>query len=228
MPELLTAPLFPLPNTILFPEVLVPLYVFEPRYRTMVSEVLDQAGHLAIPRIMPGFEADSLGNPPLCKIVGVGQIVDYETHEDGTCHISVLGRSRGILKEELPRETYRRARIEILEDPPVDLTVLNGLKERMIQTLEGFRQVPPYGRVVPRFLEFVNDDEVSFASIVHNLIGLLIGNANTRQSLLETEGLERRTRRFLTELEQRLEGADSTSPTQTPDRIPDEVDDSNF
>jgi len=73
--QTLTVPLFPLPRTVLFPGVRLPFYVFEPRYRRMLADLLDGPGLVGIPQVLPGFESASSGAPPFNQIFGVHAIL---------------------------------------------------------------------------------------------------------------------------------------------------------
>ncbi|HEY8944483.1 MAG TPA: LON peptidase substrate-binding domain-containing protein, partial [Polyangiaceae bacterium] len=74
---------FPLPNTVLLPGALLPLHIFEPRYREMTRDVLAARRRLAITRLRPGFEELYQGRPPLFETCGVGAIVEDSRHADG-------------------------------------------------------------------------------------------------------------------------------------------------
>ena len=71
--DLAALPVFPLPNVVLFPEAILPLHVFEPRYRELVREVLSGRKLMAVARLKPGFEDDYEGRPPVFDVCGVGQ-----------------------------------------------------------------------------------------------------------------------------------------------------------
>lgn len=106
-------PLFPLPSAVLLPGALMPLHIFEPRYRRMIRDALDGHRTLAIVCIT-GSEVDEHGHPPIARIAGAGTIIDYAELPSGRYNIVVKGRIRVSL-EELPFETpYRRARATAL------------------------------------------------------------------------------------------------------------------
>lgn len=106
-------PLFPLPSAVLLPGALMPLHIFEPRYRRMIRDALD--GHRALAIVcITGSEVDQHGHPPIASVAGAGTIVDYAELPSGRYNIVVKGRARVSL-EELPFETpYRRARATVL------------------------------------------------------------------------------------------------------------------
>jgi ATP-dependent Lon protease len=111
-------PVFPLPQTVLFPGALLPLHVFEPRYRTMVKDALTTNKTLAIALIRENAERDSNRNPPIEPVAGVGIIIDHAELADGRFNILLRGRAR-VRLEELPFvPPYRRARATLLHSTP--------------------------------------------------------------------------------------------------------------
>lgn len=110
-------PLFPLPNAFLLPRTLMPLHVFEPRYRELAAWCIGRRWPLAIARIRPGHERYHLEAPPVEPIVGVGHIVHHERLRDGRYNVVVRGVARAHILEELPPEApFRVARAELVAD----------------------------------------------------------------------------------------------------------------
>lgn len=117
-PALSALPLFPLPQTVLFPGALLPLHIFEPRYRTMVREALETHQTLCVTLVTSALPVDSHGHPEIARVAGVGVIVDHVELPGGRFNILLRGRARVAL-DELPFEApYRRARAEVLVDEP--------------------------------------------------------------------------------------------------------------
>lgn len=119
LPELAPAldalPLFPLPQAVLMPGALLPLHVFEPRYRAMVRDAL--AGHrsIAVVQILEPLAMGDEGHPVIAKIAGVGTIVDHVELPSGRFNIVLRGRARVALAELPFVPPYRRARATVLE-----------------------------------------------------------------------------------------------------------------
>jgi len=109
-------PIFPLPSTVHFPGTLLPLHVFEPRYRALVSDALEGDGRLAIALLQPGFEGDYYGAPAVYPIACAGRLVAHEKLPDGRYHILVEGLTRISIVEETAAEPYRRVRASLLND----------------------------------------------------------------------------------------------------------------
>jgi Lon protease-like protein len=119
MSELL--PLFPLPNVVLFPNVFLPLHIFEARYRDMVADALEGDRMIGMVLLRPGWEPAHAGHPPVYPVGCSGLITHVDRLADGRFNIVLRGVERfRIVTENLERR-YRRAAIE-------------RLPERMLQT----------------------------------------------------------------------------------------------
>jgi ATP-dependent Lon protease len=114
-------PLFPLPQAVLFPGALMPLHVFEPRYRQMTRDALDTHRCLSVVQLLPNAPEDPPGQPAIARVAGVGVIVEAHELPDGRFNILVEGRGRVHLSELPFVPPYRRARAELLEDRPVEV-----------------------------------------------------------------------------------------------------------
>ena len=111
-------PVFPLPQTVLFPGALLPLHIFEPRYRAMIKDVLATNKALAIALIRETGERDAHRHPHIEPVAGVGLIIDHAELADGRYNILLRGRAR-VRLEELPFvPPYRRARATLLHSAP--------------------------------------------------------------------------------------------------------------
>ncbi len=107
-------PVFPLPGCVFFPHTLLPLHVFEPRYRAMTQAAIDGNRLIAV----VNCDADENIEP----VAGVGQIVNHIQHPDGRWHILLRGLARVKVLEELPPgdRLFRRVRAAVLDDVIVD------------------------------------------------------------------------------------------------------------
>jgi len=126
-------PVFPLDGVVLLPHATIRLFIFEPRYRQMVSDVLDGSGLICM-AVFDGekWHEDYTGSPPIRPSVCIGQIVHHEGLPDGTSRIWVRGVCRARIVEEHDPEgdrLYRTALLEPVErgaddpiaDPDADL-----------------------------------------------------------------------------------------------------------
>ncbi len=119
LPEDFSGPvrLFPLPKLVLFPHVMHPLHVFEPRYRELVRESLADDRLLAMTLLSPGWENDYEGSPAVEPIGCLGRISAHHRLENGDYNLLVLGLQRIRLLRELPKsKAFRQAEVEICQD----------------------------------------------------------------------------------------------------------------
>ena len=116
-------PLFPLPNVVLFPQMPLPLHVFEPRYRKMVEDTL--AGHrtIGMTLLRPGWEPDYHGRPPVYPTGCAGVIEQSEPLADGRFNLLVRGTTRFRIVTEHEGEPYRLAAIGRAIDGPASLVL---------------------------------------------------------------------------------------------------------
>src|SRR2546423_14471186 len=89
------ARLFPLPNLVLFPHVIQPLHIFEPRYRQMTADALDGDGLIALAMLQPNWEKDYEGKPALYPVACLGKIIADQRLEDGRYNLLLRGLRRG-------------------------------------------------------------------------------------------------------------------------------------
>ena len=120
-PALDALPLFPLPQTVLFPGCLLPLHVFEPRYRAMLKDVLETHRVLAVVLITDGSSHAAQGTPEIADVAGVGVIVDHTELPGGRYNILVRGRARVRLRELPFVPPYRRAAAQVLTAPAAEV-----------------------------------------------------------------------------------------------------------
>ncbi len=113
-------PIFPLPNVVLFPKTLLPLHIFEQRYRTMTREVIAGNGAIVIVLLKEGWESEQHRNPPVHEIACLGKIETHEELEEGKYNIVLTGLRRVRIVRELEHTPYRLAEIELLEDLACD------------------------------------------------------------------------------------------------------------
>lgn len=108
-------PIFPLPNAVLLPRVVLPLHVFEDRYRAMTRDALDGDRLISIALLRPGYEQSyHTLNSPIHPVVGVGRILKEECLPDGRFNFLLQGLLRARVIEEDRELAYRRARLEPL------------------------------------------------------------------------------------------------------------------
>lgn len=106
-------PLFPLPNVVLFPNVFLPLHIFEPRYREMVADAIASDRMIGMVLLRPGWERDYEGRPAVFPIGCSGVMTHVERLADGRYNIVLRGLERFRIVDENHSRSYRSA----LTDP---------------------------------------------------------------------------------------------------------------
>lgn len=119
-PALSALPLFPLP-TVLFPGAMLPLHIFEPRYRKMIRDALESHRALAVVLVTDPAAVDEHGHPAIAQIAGAGVIIDHAELPSGRFNVLVRGRARVRLTELPFIDPYRRAQASVLEPTSVDV-----------------------------------------------------------------------------------------------------------
>ncbi len=122
-------PLFPLPDVVLFPQQLLPLHIFESRYRMLLQSVLESDKRFGIVRINPQSGA-------MAEIGCCAEVLQHQTTEDGRSYVVTLGQQRFRLLN-INRETpYRTAMVSWLEDEPVsNQDSLSSLRDQVHKAL---------------------------------------------------------------------------------------------
>ena len=117
--EFSALPLFPLPSVVLFPRAVLPLHIFEDRYRAMTADALAGDRRIAMALLKPGWEKSYYGRPPIEPVVCVGEILSSEKLSDGKYNFLLQGTTRARIIRELPSDKpYRLAELSPLEQVP--------------------------------------------------------------------------------------------------------------
>jgi Lon protease-like protein len=176
-------PLFPLPNVVLFPDVCLPLHIFEPRYRQMLAAALAGDRLIGMALLKAGHEAEYEGQPPVYEIGCAGLITHAEQLEDGRSNIVLHGIQRFRIVGENHDLPYRRARVQALLDPldPDDRRALHDARHRL-EALVG--PVVERAGAEVRIPPTIPDHE-----LVNALAQYLPLDAVEKQALLEREGV---------------------------------------
>jgi Lon protease-like protein len=190
--------LFPLPNLVMFPYVIQPLHVFEPRYRRMTADALAGDRLLAVVLLRPGWEDDYEGRPPVHPIACVGKIVADQRLDDGRYNLLLRGLRRvRILGEAPPQLPYRTARVELLADRgslgPADEAALRRHLGEQVP-----RWLPAETAALDQFRKLL-DSDLSPGALCDIFAFALPLEAEAKQELLEELDVAERARR-LTEL----------------------------
>jgi uncharacterized protein len=114
-------PLFPLPGVVLFPHAVVPLHIFEERYKAMTADALSGNRLIAMALLRPGWEKNYYGRAEIDPVVCVGEILTHESLADGKYNFLLRGVARATIAREFSDKPYRVADLQTLaEIPAVD------------------------------------------------------------------------------------------------------------
>ena len=129
-----TIPIFPLDDLMVFPNILRPLHIFEPRYRAMVADALKGDGVIGMIQLRPGYEANYEGRPPVFAIGCAGVITKSEQLPDGRYNIVLRGLVKFRILSEDQSRPYRLARVEAIPEDPDDQerAALGKQRERLL------------------------------------------------------------------------------------------------
>ena len=197
-------PLFPLPNVVLFPNVFLPLHIFEGRYRTMVADALAGDRIIGMILLQPGHEAQYEGRPPIFSVGTAGVITHSEPLPDGRFNIVLRGLEKFRVVDEDEGQPYRVARIESLPEETPDAEKKSVSQQRLrLEALMAAAMERQGGE--PRFPPAVPDED-----LVNALAQYLDFDPIERQALLEREGTLARCRGLieLMEMKRLTQGAD--------------------
>ncbi|MEW5851500.1 MAG: LON peptidase substrate-binding domain-containing protein [Myxococcota bacterium] len=177
---------FPLPETVLFPGTILPLHIFEPRYRAMVADALKADRVLAIALLKPGYEADYQGRPPIHDVVGVGRITRVQKEEDGRYYLALQGLCRARILQELPpNQPYRVAATRMLPDvmpPSGEAALRTPLETLRACFLKLLAHIPDRAGPLLEILDHIKEP----GALADVLCAAALANADERQRALAT------------------------------------------
>lgn len=211
-----TVPVMTLPSATLFPQALLPLYIFEPRYRQMLTDMLRTERMFTVAMQKPGRVRETP-----CAVAGLGLIRVSVGHEDGTSHLILQGLARVELLGTVQTKPYRVAQIRALKKAPADNVVIDALIAKVHELVEERLELGPFpfpfstfknqnpaspspkkkgsqpSSFTPKeildYLESLPD-----ADQVADLVSCaLLPGAVERQTILETAGIEQRLKHLV-------------------------------
>lgn len=175
--------IFPLPSAQLFPHTLLPLHVFEPRYRALTRDCLAGSRLMAVALLKPGYEPRYAERPDVHPVCGVGEIVEHRRYPDGRYDILLrgLGRVR-IVRELPPDEPYRLVEADRLDEPFAEGPHVIAAHQALLVLCDRLAAALPDGGETLRALAREEDDPCACADV---LCAALITEPDERQEALE-------------------------------------------
>jgi len=191
VPEsVVTIPIFPLPQAVLFDGNLLPLHIFEPRYRQMVTEVLDKRGWIGMALLKPGWQEDYYGRPPLFETLGIGEIMYHQKENDGRYNLLLMGIGRARIVHLVDDRPYRMGECKFdLETCSFSAQECKALLPYLKKAVSENRD--PSDNI---FTTNMNTFSVGKQCEIHvnTLTSLLIANPLDKQRMLEMPSIEAR------------------------------------
>jgi Lon protease-like protein len=178
-------PLFPLPGVVLLPGTLLPLHIFEPRYRAMVADALAGSRMIGMAMLKAGWETAE-DNPAIHAIGGAGESGESEELEDGRYNILLQGQFRyRIVREEAVATPYRSARVEEIASIPFtsaeEEARVSGMALRTFEKIRSTLDLPP-----------IPEGSLSPERLASEMALRLRYTPEELQALLETDSLSSR------------------------------------
>jgi len=194
-------PLFPLPNVVFLPHTLLPLHIFEPRYREMLADCLAGDRRLAVVLLRPGWEAEYTGRPAVYSVAGAGEIIASERLPDGRSNILLKGLGRILIEGEVPSpKPYRIARASWLDE-----VYPFGGEDALASQVDHLRRLcgdllGALPEPVPALLEILTQRD-SPGVCVDRVSSLVVPEPEERQRLLELNDVQQRMAEVIAVLE---------------------------
>ena len=203
-------PLFPLPRVVLLPHTLLPLHVFEPRYRALVERCIAHGGVFGIPRIQ---DAQLDGDvPAVHPVMGLARLVRHQPLPDGRSNIVVLGVGRARLCEELTTDTpWRSGRCTLIDDIQQPDAPAPGMGRLMEQLRLAAFQVVSGREDVTTELERLLTPDRHPGEVVDVLAHMCLRDPDDRQAYLEHDTIRHRAEHVLATLTMVLHQARPTA-----------------
>jgi Lon protease-like protein len=198
-----SAPVFPLPNLVFFPRTVLPLHIFEERYRRMTAEALATDGCIAMTLMRPDDVPANGGSPLYHEIGCLGKISTSSKTEDGRYYLELAGLKKVELGEVLGSEPYLRARVQPI-DEKVPLDEADGSHDELVRLLGACGVL----------LQEISDSDFPLVSIrqglpyenVVNSISFHLGiPPKVKQSLLEENDIRSRCQKLTGLVEEHLQ-----------------------
>ena len=192
-----------LPNAILFPQALLPLYIFEPRYRAMLKQSLENQRMFAV--ALPHTSSSPEFGPN--RIAGVGLIRACVDKPDGSSNLILQGVSRVRFTNFVQEKPFYVGRIEVLktvepkeESDALEVEALSVKVLEMIGAMHDTGQIQADG--ILKFLRDITDYDALADIVTYSFIESLL----SKQDILETLNLRQRLQKVIVALRQQAAG----------------------
>jgi Lon protease-like protein len=186
-------PVMTLSSAVLFPQVMMPLFIFEPRYKEMLSDVLATDRIFAVAALDERTE-DAADSETPYSIAGIGVVRACKQNPDGSSNLVLQGLARVEFESIITEAPYRRARIrQIHSEPGGTAANLATIQSRLVDLIQTqIRLGAGIPQEVLQFLGTVSEPENALDLAIYTLCS----SATLKQELLETRGILPRYEKF--------------------------------
>lgn len=194
--------LFPLPNLVLFPHVIQPLRVFEPRYVDLLHDALSGDRLIAMALLQPGWEPDYDGNPPIAPVACLGRVLTWQSQPNQQYNLLLVGLQRVRIVRELSTESsFRVAEVELLDDAyPAKSAISRPTLHRKLAAT--FDEMLPDVDDAAELSNQAAAKNISLGTLTDVISYALDLDLCTKQALLAEPDVDRRAKQLLQHLQQ--------------------------
>jgi Lon protease-like protein len=195
-------PVMALPNAVLFPHSLLPLHIFEPRYRDLLAHSLDGDRMFSVALMKKGID-EAVAVDDLCPVAGVGLIRACVGNENGTSNLVLQGLARVRLVDWMPEKSFRVAKIELVKSNPGNLVEADALSEKVKEFCTRIEEIGV--PLPPNLMDHLR--QIDSPEILSDVVAAaFVGEPFQRQKLLEAYEVCERLRLLIQFLRSQVRG----------------------
>jgi len=188
---------------------MLPLHIFEPRYRIMAQEALEQDIPIVVVKLMEPKRLNEMELPAFHEVGGLGFVMHHQQLPDGRYNILLEGTDRVRVVEELATDKpYRVGRAEVIADEMGPMGSINALMTTLRGCIVGLQ--PDYERLAEALAKTINNVP-NPAALSNTIASIIIADAEIRQQLLEEPRIDRRLEEIITRLTDLLAASSSNN-----------------
>jgi uncharacterized protein len=188
-------PIFPLPSAVLFPKAILPLHIFEQRYRIMTADALSGSRLIALALLQPGYEKNyHTLSAAIHPLVCVGRILREERLPDGRYNFLLQGVARGLVAEENRELRYRRAKLQQLSPTSLAPEIERAYRHELRRLLhEG-----PLAELAEQagWIDLMRCSDLAFSDLLDVLASVILPDVAEKQEFLAEPDTGRRAKRL--------------------------------
>jgi Lon protease-like protein len=191
-----------LPNAVLFPHSLLPLHIFEPRYRDLLAHSLDGDRMFSVALMKKGID-EAVAVDDLCPVAGVGLIRACVGNENGTSNLVLQGLARVRLVDWMPEKSFRLAKVELVKSNPGNLVEADALSEKVKEFCTRIEEIGV--PLPPNLMDHLR--QIDSPEILSDVVAAaFVGEPFQRQKLLEAYEVCERLRLLIQFLRSQVRG----------------------